>query len=214
MKTYILADNQYITRQGVEAILVRDNLAGLIVTASRLSELQNRLAEYPDAIVVLDYSLFDFASQQQMLAVKAKVKNSLWILFSGELSERFLRYVLLQDDTLSVVMKHDSEAEITAALTNAAYGETYICDYAGHILNDHVPPPEVPNVLTATERVILREIALGKTTKEIAWEKNLSFHTVNSHRKNIFRKTEVNSIQEAVRYAICSGIIDMADYYI
>ncbi|MDR2119372.1 MAG: response regulator transcription factor [Tannerella sp.] len=214
MKTFILADNQYITRSGIAAILVGEKLADAIITVSRLKELQEKLNEYPDAVVVLDYSLFDFSSQQQMLAVKAKARDSRWILFSGELSERFLRYVLLQDDTLSVVMKHDDGEEIMAALQNAVYDEIYICDHAEQALKDHVPPPGVPDVLTPSEKAILHEIALGKTTKEIAWEKHLSFHTVNSHRKNIFRKIEVNSIQEAIRYAICSGIIDMSDYYI
>ncbi|MDR1601071.1 MAG: response regulator transcription factor [Tannerella sp.] len=214
MKTFILADNQYVTREGIAAVLVRENLAGRIAAVGRLKELQEKLGEYPDAVVVLDYSLFDFSSQQQMLAVKAKAKESRWILFSNELSERFLRYVLLQDDTMSIVMKHDGGEEILAALQNASYHGTYICDYAAHVLKDHVPPPGVPDVLTSSEKNILREIALGKTTKEIAWEKHLSFHTVNSHRKNIFRKIEVNSIQEAIRYAISSGIIDMSDYYI
>ncbi|MDR1331218.1 MAG: response regulator transcription factor [Tannerella sp.] len=213
-KTFILADNQYITREGIASALTGEKLAERIVTAGRLTELQDALGEYPDAVVVLDYSLFDFSSQQQMLAVKAGVRDSLWILFSGELGERFLRYVLLQDDTLSVVMKHDGGEEIMAALQNAAYGEIYICDYAAQVLKDRVPPQSLPSVLTPSEKTILREIALGKMTKEIAWEKHLSFHTVNSHRKNIFRKIEVNSIQEAIRYAICSGIIDMSDYYI
>ncbi|MDR0758419.1 MAG: response regulator transcription factor [Tannerella sp.] len=214
MKTFILADNQYVTREGIAAALHREKLADKIIAVGKLKELQKELGEYPDAVVVLDYSLFDFSSQQQMLAVRAKARDSRWILFSNELSERFLRYVLLQDDTLSIVMKHDDGEEILAALQNAVYHETYICDYAAHVLKDRVPPPSVPDVLTPSEKSILHEIALGKTTKEIAWEKHLSFHTVNSHRKNIFRKIEVNSIQEAIRYAICSGIIDMSDYYI
>ncbi|MDR2815343.1 MAG: response regulator transcription factor, partial [Proteiniphilum sp.] len=199
MKTFILADNQYITCEGIAAVLVREKLADKIIVARKLKELQEKLNEYPEAIVVLDYSLFDFSSQQQMLAVKAKAMYSRWILFSGELSERFLRYVLLQDDTLSVVMKHDGGEDIMAALQNAVYDDIYICDYAAQVLKDRVPPPSVPDVLTVSEKAILHEIALGKTTKEIAWEKHLSFHTVNSHRKNIFRKIEVNSIQEAIR---------------
>jgi DNA-binding NarL/FixJ family response regulator len=214
MKTFILADNQYATREGIASALAREKLAERIVVAGTLRELQERLNEYPAAVVVLDYSLFDFSSQQQMLAVKAKASESLWILFSNELGERFLRYVLLQDHTLSVVMKSDSGEEVMAALQNAAYDETYICDYAEQVLKDCVPPVSVPNVLTPAEKVVLHEIALGKTTKEIAWDQHLSFHTVNSHRKNIFRKIEVNSIQEAIRYAISSGIIDMSEYYI
>ena len=68
--------------------------------------------------------------------------------------------------------------------------------------------------LTATETDILREIARGKTTKEIAIERCSSFHTVNTHRKNIFRKLDVNTAYEATRYALRAGLIDAADYYI
>ncbi|GAE15051.1 anthranilate synthase [Bacteroides pyogenes JCM 10003] len=55
---------------------------------------------------------------------------------------------------------------------------------------------------------------MGKTTKEIAAEKNLSFHTINSHRKNIFRKLGVNNAHEATKYAMRAGIVDLAEYYI
>ena len=72
----------------------------------------------------------------------------------------------------------------------------------------------IENILTNTEKIILKEIALGKTTKEIAAERNLSFHTINSHRKNIFRKLEVNNVHEATKYAMRAGIVDMAEYYI
>ena len=72
----------------------------------------------------------------------------------------------------------------------------------------------IENILTNTEKIILKEIALGKTTKEIAAERNLSFHTINSHRKNIFRKLEVNNVHEATKYAMRAGVVDMAEYYI
>ena len=67
------------------------------------------------------------------------------------------------------------------------------------------------HLLTQTEKNILKEIALGKTTKEIAAEKNLSFHTINSHRKNIFRKLGVNNVHEATKYAMRAGIVDLAE---
>ena len=62
--------------------------------------------------------------------------------------------------------------------------------------------------------MVLHEIALGKTTKEIAFEHNLSFHTINTHRKNIFRKLEVNNVHDAIKYALRAGIIDSSEYYI
>jgi DNA-binding NarL/FixJ family response regulator len=153
---------------------------------------------------------------QQMLNVRFAAQRSVWILFSNELGENFLRYVLLSDPAISVVMKNDSEEEVMTALQHAAAHAPYVCESVEQILrSDHPENAEASLVnLTASEKIILHEIALGKTTKEIAYEKNLSFHTVNSHRKNIFRKLEINSMHEAIRYAIRAGIFDVAEYYI
>ncbi|MDR1981544.1 MAG: response regulator transcription factor [Tannerellaceae bacterium] len=214
MSTYILADNQDITREGLGALLRELTPTAKIVTAKNRSLLQIQLNTYPNAVVILDYTLFDFVSSQQMLNMKQGVKDSAWILFSEELGVHFLRQVMISDPTMSVVMKHDSKDNILIALQNATYHSVYICDYAEQILQSGFSFTNKPDKLTASEKIILHEIALGKTTKEIAWEKHLSFHTINSHRKNIFRKLEVNSIQEAIKYAIRAGLIDLTDYYI
>jgi DNA-binding NarL/FixJ family response regulator len=57
-------------------------------------------------------------------------------------------------------------------------------------------------------------IANGMTTKEIAQRKNISHHTVSTHRKNIFRKLEVTSASELIMSAIKAGWIDNIEYYI
>ena len=68
--------------------------------------------------------------------------------------------------------------------------------------------------LTKTETEILKCIALGMTTKEIAEKRFSSFHTINTHRKNIFRKLGVNNAHEATKYALRAGLVDSAEYYI
>jgi len=75
-----------------------------------------------------------------------------------------------------------------AILLNSTWRRNASSPLAASSVDDHL--------LTQTEKNILKEIALGKTTKEIAAEKNLSFHTINSHRKNIFRKLGVNNVHE------------------
>jgi DNA-binding NarL/FixJ family response regulator len=45
-------------------------------------------------------------------------------------------------------------------------------------------------------------------------EKNLSFHTINTHRKNIFHKLQVNNLHEATKYALRAGILSVAEYMI
>lgn len=212
MRTYIIADNQFITSEGIASLLRNSLDADTILWATTLSELQDRLSTYPDAVIILDYTLFDFVSMDQVLIIKAAFPKSSWLLFSEELGESFLRRILVMDTTISVVMKHDSQKQIIDALKSTTNNNSYICESAEYIFQSEIKTE--PDKLTPSEKAILREIALGKTTKEIAYEKYLSFHTVNSHRKNIFRKLEINNVQEAVKYAIRSGILDVAEYYI
>ena len=69
-------------------------------------------------------------------------------------------------------------------------------------------------VLTATEMEIIKAIAQGKTTKEIAEERFSSIHTITTHRKNIFRKLDVNTAHEAIKYAIRAGWVHPSEFYI
>ncbi|MDR2817011.1 MAG: response regulator transcription factor [Proteiniphilum sp.] len=214
MHTYIIADNQDITREGLISILRSQNMESRVETAHTRTELQARLRSYPESVVILDYTLFDFVSVNQLLNMKMGAKASGWILFSDELEEHFLRQILLVDPGISVVMKHNPLQNILDAITCATYGETYLCETAESVLKDGIPQKKEEDNLTASEKSILREIALGKTTKEIAFEKNLSFHTVNTHRRNIFRKLAVNNAHEATKYALQSGLLDLMEYYI
>jgi DNA-binding NarL/FixJ family response regulator len=213
MTPFILADNQYITRAGVAAVLERMALAGTVVEALSSAGLMSALARFPGAVVVLDYTLFDFTDVQMMNA-RLRYNRSPWILFSEELSRHFLRQVLLSGQRFSVVMKGDPGEEIVAALTRAARDEVYLCEHAERLLREGIPSLDLPGTLTASERAVLHEIALGKTTKEIAFEQCLSFHTINTHRKNIFRKLGVNNVHDAIKHALRAGIIDLAEYYI
>ncbi|MDR3250441.1 MAG: response regulator transcription factor [Tannerella sp.] len=214
MNHYILADNQDITREGLISLLKTINPDAVIVVVGSCEELLKALNLHPESVVVLDYTLFNFSSTDHLLNMVAGAEESSWLLFSDELNEIFLRRVLLSDETISVVMKYNSRENIIKALENAANYETYLCDTAESIVHNKTPFLTPHDNLTATEKIILREIALGKMTKEIAWEKSLSFHTVNTHRRNIFRKIGVNNVHEASKYALRAGLIDMMDYYI
>jgi len=214
MREYIIADNQDITKAGILFLLGGLKDVGNITEADNRAELIKELRTSPEAVVILDYTLFDFAGADELLILNERFPKANWILFSDELSEEFVKRVLYSSQQFSFVMKDNSKEEITSALQCAMHKERFICNHISNLLIGKQALAPVENVLTNTEKVILKEIALGKTTKEIAAERNLSFHTVNSHRKNIFRKLEVNNVHEATKYAMRAGIVDMAEYYI
>ena len=213
-RNHILADNQDITQEGLISLLYQQDKNINIVTVSSHDELREKLKLYPYSVVILDYTLFDYTSVNQFLNMATGAKKSSWLLFSDELSEVFLRQILLANQAISVVMKHNKKEEIIEAIRTVSDGGIYLCETAKSTLENGIPNPKLPDILTVTEKVILREIALGKMTKEIAFEKNLSFHTVNTHRRNIFRKIEVNNVHEATKYAFKAGLVDFMEYYI
>lgn len=101
-------------------------------------------------------------------------------------------------------------------MQSALRSERFICQQIHHLLSNKnlIREPKEHPVLTSTEKEILKAIALGKTTKEIASERFSSIHTITTHRKNIFRKLEVNNVHEATKYALRAGIVDTTEYYI
>ena len=218
MRRIILADNQNITSLGIQFLLAKLNLTNLITESSSKKELFDVLQNDSNALVILDYTLFDFESVNELVVLNSRFEKTDWILFSEELSDDFLVNLLYNTNSFGVVLKSNSTDEIQTAIRETMKGRRYICNYVSNILldvskrNGDIKRQE--NKLTITEQEILREIALGKTTKEIAAQRFVSSHTIMTHRKNIFRKLSVNNIHEATKYAMRAGIVDMAEYYI
>ena len=220
MREFIIADNQDITKAGMMFLLSRQKDTALLLEADNKAELIQQLRLHPGAVVILDYTSFDFVSSDELIVLHERFKEADWLLFSDELSIGFLRQVLFSSMSFGVVLKDNSKEEILTALQCASRKERFICNHVSNLLlsgnsqTSLLHPIQQNDLLTPAERSILKEIALGKTTKEIAVERNLSFHTINSHRKNIFRKLGVNNAHEATKYAMKAGIVDLVGYYI
>ncbi len=217
MRNIILADNQDITNAGWHYLLEKNTNISDIQEVSQKSDLVNLLTELPESLVILDYTLFDFESVNELIILQSRFKEADWLLFSDELSDEFLRFLLFNTTSFSVLLKDSSMNEIQTGLNEALKGKRYICNHVSNVMIDNTKNQNKLHprqVLTVTEQEILKDMALGKTTKEIASKRNVSAHTIMTHRKNIFRKIEVNNVHEATKYAMRAGIVDMAEYYI
>lgn len=208
----ILADNQGITRAGM-LYLLADRSDVVCHCVEDRATLIEQLKTCPDSVVILDYTLFDINDAAELLVFADRFSSVRWLLFSEDLSLDFVKMVLASCPRFSVVLKECPLQEIRMAVASVLGGMRYICQRISEMLLT----PEVKEEktkLTQTETEILKDIALGMTTKEIADKRFSSFHTVNTHRKNIFRKLGVNNIHEATKYALRAGLVDSAEYYI
>ena len=212
MKKVLLADPQDITRAGMMYVCEQLNVNNPVKVSDKY-ELIERLKENGDAIVVIDFTLFYFFYVEELMPFSDRFSRARWVFFSVDLSVDLVRRVALSP-LMSVLLKESPLTEITECVSYALMGQRYICQRMTEQLLAPVQTPLEDCKLTRTEIEILKDIALGLTTREIAEKRFSSFHTVNTHRKNIFRKLGVNTLHEATKYALRAGLIDSAEYYI
>ncbi len=214
MGKFILADNQELTRFALESLIRRDE-AHVVYRAVDKAGLVELLKEHEAATVLLDYTLFDFADEDQLLIVAERFALSEWILISDELTPQFLRRVVYSSHQFSIVYKDGTMKDIRDALEAVSRHGRHISQRALEvIINQQQEEEEHPSILTETETEIVRAIVQGKSTKEIAAERFSSVHTITTHRKNIFRKLGINTAHEVIKYALRAGLVDSSEFYI
>ncbi len=211
----IIADNQDITCAGL--LHVCGSMAGGIA-ATRVEDkaalIEKLTAAGGDTVVVIDYTLFDINDIDELLILAQRFPKARWIVFSEDLSRDFVKRLIVVSQSFSILLKESAMYEIKSAIAAATRGGRFICQRMAETLFMAEEKEQEKVSLTPTETEILKDIANGMTTKEIAEKRISSFHTVNTHRKNIFRKLGVNNAHEATKYALRAGLVDAAEYCI
>lgn len=214
----ILADNNYITSIGWKYLLTQwlENIQ--VSEVSNKAELIKKLESDAISLIILDYTMFDFNDVSEIYILQQRFTEVHWLFFSDELSEDFVKNLLSHSLNVSILLKDSYSDEFNSFFKEFQKGNRYVCSHINNLLLNfkfNQSGFKASNkLLTTTETEILKEISLGKTTREIAEKRHISIHTVMTHRKNIFRKLEVNSVYEATKYAIRAGIVEVAEYYI
>lgn len=209
----IIADNQDITCAGLIHACMEIGTQ-MPVRVEDKGALMERLAAEQRAVVIMDYTLFDVNDIDELLILSQRFADTRWLIFSEDLSRDFVRRLLVMSAKFGIVLKDSTMFEIKTAIRSSMNGTRFVCQRMTELMMLAENQQEEKIALTPTETEILKDIALGMTTREIAEKRFSSFHTVNTHRKNIFRKLGVNNVHEATKYALRAGLIDSAEYCI
>jgi two-component system, NarL family, response regulator NreC len=117
---------------------------------------------------------------------------------------------ILRAGARGYLLKDSPAPDLIGAVRAVAAGEGFLSPAVSNaVLNDyrkHVTDPI--DLLSSREREVLQMLAEGKTNKEIAAILNLSVYTVDAHRGRIMEKLNLHSINDLVRFAVRSGLID------
>ena len=189
IKKVFLVDGHAIMLDGLISLLQTDTEMKVVGSAGTVEGAMDFLKMNHIDILVTDYNLPD----DDGLSLVRKVKR-LWpeikILVLSMHSEAHLVKEILKEGINGYVLKKDSKEELINALYAVKKGELYVSHEINKMLVRNLHQPDEQKLLTEREREILKLIAKEFTNRMIAEALFISERTVETPRKNIFRKTK------------------------
>jgi DNA-binding NarL/FixJ family response regulator len=211
----LIADSQFLITESLKLILQNDGRFIVHKVVTEQNDLINTLKLKNVLILIIDPSLVDIAGFNELKEIKCSFSELKFLVLTNNVSKKEL-HEFNSIGITNIVLKTAGKEEIIEALNAVLNGKKH---YSNELLDllfetNERKNSEETGQLTNSELDIVRLIAEGLTTKEIAAKKFISFHTVISHRKNIFRKLGVTSISELIMYSIKAGWINTIEYHI
>ena len=212
----LIADRQFLITESLKYILQSEGGFIIVKVVTEKNELRNVLRREPVSLLIIDNLLMDLSDISELKEICSSFPNLKILIISNNITRKELQE-FNSAGIKNVILKIVDKEELLEAIDASLKGKKY---YSGELLDLLFETKEPKNnfgektQLTKSELDIAKLIAEGLTTKEIAARKFISYHTVISHRKNIFRKLGVTSVSELIMVAIRSGWINTIEYHI
>jgi len=207
----LIADSQYLVRQGLWRLLSAQSQFDIVAEAANEEELIALLEKHRPDVVTLDYHQPPYFKPSTVQLIKTLAPQAHLLIISSDNNKNSI-YQVLEYGANSFLTKTCGEQEIVDAVKAAAKGDKFFCSKVlDYILERSFSKNDdncAPMPLSPREVEIVRLVAKGLIAKEIAGTLNLSTHTVYTHRKNIMKKLQLNTSSELVLYAVNQGIVE------
>jgi DNA-binding NarL/FixJ family response regulator len=203
----LLADDHRLVRAGLRALL--DTTPGIEVVAEATDgeEAWRLIQEFKPDAALLDIAMpksSGLAVLQQVAAAKLPTRVLLLSMYDND------EYVAeaVRAGASGYLIKDAAVEELGLALEALRRGDVYLSPSISRKLAQAFSGGRSSPGLTARQTQVLRLIALGNSSKEIARELDLSIKTVETHRTQIMDRLEIRDLAGLVRYAVRSGLVD------
>jgi DNA-binding NarL/FixJ family response regulator len=209
----LLADDHAVVRRGLRLVLDAEPDLDVVAEAGDGAETVVRALEGDIDLVIVDISMPRMTGLQAAAQLHARRPDLRILILSMHENERYL-YEALKAGASGYVLKTVADRDLVAACRAAMRGEPFlypgamtplIRDYLHRARSDQ-PLREDP--LTAREQEVVKLIAEGYSSKQIARTLVISEKTVERHRANILEKLGMRDRVELTRYAIRRGLIE------
>jgi len=203
----LIVDDHPMVLEGMKALLSNFNYITVVGTARNAFEAMDLLKATPADVAIVDINL----PEVNGIELTAKIKKEfpvVKVLAMSTFTERSYISQMIQNGASGYLVKSASKEEIEAAILSAKEGKLYLSiDNQNVDLNTELIS-DVP-IVSRREKEVLQLIVDGLTNPQIAEKLFISLHTVDSHRKNLLTKFNVNNTASLIRIAVKFSLVNI-----
>lgn len=202
----VLADDHAVMRESLRTLL--DGEADLVVIAETdsLQSIVGQMRIHRPDVLVLDLGMPGHgAGIEELTRLSREARNTNIVVLTMNDDPSFARRTL-ENGAIGLVLKELADSDLPEAVRNASRGRRYVSPLLAAKL---AGKPTDGDNLTPREREVLRLIALGHTSVEIAGKLGLSPRTIETHRARIHRKLGLDTRAELVSYALQHELLQL-----
>ncbi len=205
----LLVDDHQVLREGLRALVERQRDMEVVGEAGDGRTALQFVRDLQPDIVIMDVNMPGLDGIDATRLIAREYPKTRVLVLSMYLRKTFVSE-MFKSGASGYILKEDAFAEIAKAIRTVITRERYVCSKVANLLVDEYldcgTAASADNVLTERETEVIRMVANGKTSKEIAVAMNASVKTIDAYRRQIMRKLDFTSVAELVKYAIREGL--------
>ena len=203
----LIVDDHAIMLDGLEALLSQKDDLVLVAKTTNANYALAYLRKEAIDILITDYSMPDMSGAELIPQAK-KINPDLKVIVLSMHDEALLVEEIISAGADGYILKKYAQQEILQAIHIVAGGGQYWSPEINQVLIRGLKRPHDPNTeLSVREIEVLRLVVLEMTTKEMAGKLCISERTIETHRKNLLRKTNSKNTVGLIKFAYLNKII-------
>jgi DNA-binding NarL/FixJ family response regulator len=206
----LIADDHEVVREGLRRVLSAHPDWEICAEAVDGHDAVEQARLQRPNIAILDYSMPQLNGLEATRQIRQALPDTEVLILTMHESESLVREVLAAGARGFMLKSDAGRALVHAVESLLRHKPFFTASVSELVLRGYLGSGNgaAHGLLTPRERQIVQQVAEGKSSKEISRELSVSAKTVETHRANILRKLDLDSLSELVRYAVRNKIIE------
>ena len=210
----LLADDHALVLAGIRALVEELGDTQIVAEANNGRDAVALAKQHKPDLVIMDISMQELNGIEATGQIMAEVPSTKVLILSMHTTEDFVRRAI-KAGAAGYLVKDSAPLDLKMAIAAVLRGEIYLSPRVSrHVVSGflHGKPHQNESsmdALTARQREILQMIAEGKSTKQIAYQLNVSIKTIETHRAALMERLDIHDVAGLVLYAVRHGVISV-----